>query len=211
MIDTPATRNVHRAQLLGMATSAQQGLDLDDPADYWYRTGQRDAYAYAAALLGQGRVGDPARAAADRVTQLLANGFTDLGVLLDATQPEPPLVHQSLTWVGPIAFQQLLAHHDGVDHDLGTTWGPRHDVRISHHRPHDGTTGLLYAYDRTWDEYVVLAAHATFAVAERVYRRALDRDPHLGLADVLTILHADPSTPQRAPAVTGPEPLRAEP
>lgn len=207
MIDTPATGNVQRAQLLGMATAAQQGLDLDDPADFWYRQGVRDAYAFAAALLVTGVVGDATRSAADRVTGLLGEGVTDLGVLMEATERgERPAPH-GLTWVGPIAFRQILARHDGVDHDLGSTWGPRRDIRISHHRPHDGTTGLLYAYDRTWDEYAVLAHDATVDHVERVYRVALERDPHLAPADVLTLLHADPSAAAPVPATVGAEPL----
>ncbi len=188
MPDTPATSHVHRARLLGLATAAQQDLDLDDPADFWYRQGVRDAYAFAAALLATGTVGDATRAAADRVTDLLGDGITDLGVMMVATEPTPRPAGDGLTWMGPTAFATLTAHQPGIDHDLGTRWSPHRDVRISHRRPHDGTTGLLYAYDRTWDEYAILAddIHADDLEAAT----GVATDPHLPVDRVLALLHA---------------------
>ncbi|GEM_PF-2511244 len=190
MHDTPAALNVHRAQLLGMATTAQQGLDLDDPADFWYRQGVRDAYAFAAALLATGIVGDVTRAGADRVTDLLGDGITDLGVLLVATEPTPRPTQPSLNWMGPIAFGRLTETHVGIDHDLGSRWGAGRDVRISHRRPHDGATGLLYAYDRTWDEYAILADTIDTAIVEAANTAALATDPHLPVDGFLAHLHA---------------------
>lgn len=206
MIDTPATRNVHRAQLLGMATAAQQCLDLDDPADFWYRQGVRDAYAFAAALLATGVVGDVTRAAADRVTDLLGEGITDLGVLMVATEPAPRPEPDGLTWVGPLAFGKLTADQPGIDHDLGSRWGTQRDVRISHRRPHDGTTGLLYAYDRTWDEYAILAHHIDTDTVETAKKAARAVDPDMPVEDFLDVLRearARP-TPAAASLDTGP-------
>ncbi len=208
MTETPATRNVHRAQLLGMATSAQQGLDLDD--DYWYRQGQRDAYAYAAALLVTGRAGDTTRAAADRVTDLLAEGVTDLGVLLHATEPGPyPGTRDRLTWMGPIAFARATEAQPGIDHDLGHRWGHRRDIRVSHRRQRGGGSGMLYAYDRTWDEYAVLGRDVPTSTAEQVRDAALASDPHPDLDDVVALLrHRAPAPPYLG--TQGLEPCRAE-
>lgn len=210
MTDTPATRNVHRAQLLGMATSAQQGLDLDDPADYWYRQGQRDAYAYAAALLVTERAGDATRAAAARVPDLLGEGVVDLGVLLHATEPGTyPGTRDGLSWMGSIAFARATAAQPGTDHDLGHRWGHRRDIRVSHRRQHGGGTGLLYAYDRTWDEYAVLGRDVPTGTAEQVRDDALAADLHPDLDDVVRLLR------QRSPdppflAAHSFEPCRAE-
>ena len=84
MQDTPATSHA-RAHLLGIAALAQQSLDLDDPASFWYRQGARDAHAYATALLVTGQPGQATQAIADRVIQLLGEGVTDVGALMEAT------------------------------------------------------------------------------------------------------------------------------
>lgn len=188
MADTPATLySSSQAQLLGMATAAQRGLDLDDPADFYYRQGTRDAYAYAAALLVTGRSGDATRAAADRVTHLLGEGITDLGVLVQATAitARPPT---GVDWVGKVSFDRLTRNHPGVDHDLGQQWGARRDIRISHRLTEDATVGLLYAYDRTWDEYAILDPAARVEVVARTFHAALDRDAHLPVAEFVTLL-----------------------
>lgn len=183
-----------RTQLLDLALGAQHGISLDDPADYWYLKGTRDAYVYAAAVLAAGQPGDPARAAASRVDDLLGDGTQNIADLLAALDPTPqPEARDGLTWVGPVAFNRLTSTLAGIDHDLGTRWGAQRDVRISHRRPHDGTTGLLYAYDRTWDEYTILAddIHADIVEAARVV--ALDVDPHLPLDRFLHVLHDVPA------------------
>jgi hypothetical protein len=90
MFETPATRHA-RAHLLGIAALAQQSLDLDDPASFWYRQGARDAHAYAVALLATGGPGHATQATADHVIQLLGNGVTDVEVLMEATEPAPAL------------------------------------------------------------------------------------------------------------------------
>lgn len=202
MFDTPATRNVYRAQLLGIAALAQKSLDLDDPADLWYRQGIRDASAYAAALLVTGRVGDITQAAADRAVQLLGEGITDLGVLMEATEPGPRDSREE-TWVGQLSFDRLAARHPGIDHDLGTQWGPRHDIRISHRRPHDGEVGLLYAYDRTWDEYAILDPTAHVQTVTRTFHAALGADPHLPLTDFVSLLRKNSPTVAEQPDSSG--------
>jgi hypothetical protein len=37
-----------------LSRGAHQNLDVDDPVDYWYRLGQRNAYAQAAGLVARG-------------------------------------------------------------------------------------------------------------------------------------------------------------
>lgn len=85
MQDTSATSHA-RAHLLGIAALAQQSLDLEDPASFWYRQGARDAHAYATALLVTGRPGQATQAIADRIIQLLGDGVTDVGVLMEAAE-----------------------------------------------------------------------------------------------------------------------------
>ena len=92
-------RRLARAHLLGIAALAQQSLDLDDPAAFWYRQGARDAHAYAAALLATGRPGELTQATANRVIQLLGEGVTDIDVLMEATETTAPnlrLLHQNV-------------------------------------------------------------------------------------------------------------------
>jgi hypothetical protein len=101
---------------------------------------------------------------------------------------------RDLTWVGQISFDRLAARHPGIDHDLGAQWGDRRDIRISHRRPHDGAVGLLYAYDRTWDEYAILDPAAHVDAVARTFHAALDVDPHLPLADFLTLFRRNAAT-----------------
>jgi hypothetical protein len=64
----------------------------------------------------------------------------------------------ALEWMDPRAFKAQYGVQPGVDRDFGMRCGPRQDQRVSHRRHTlDSPTGLLYAYDLTWDEYAVLA------------------------------------------------------
>lgn len=190
MDDNPATLNVHRAHLLRLAITTQKRLDPTDAIDrYAHREGLRDGYVHAAAMAIAGRSGATAAAtaAAERVIDLLRDGVDDLGVLMETVEPGPR-EPDDLTWVGPIAFARLAVERPGIDHDLGSRWGPRCDIRISHRRPPNGASGLLYAYDRTWDEYAVLHPAASVAEVDRAYRNALARDPHPPISDFVDIL-----------------------
>jgi len=190
MFDTTPESIHHRAHLLSLALGAQHGINLDDPADYWYLKGTRDAYVYAAAVLATGQPGDPARAAAGRVDDLLNDGTQNVADLMAALDPRPQQeTRDALTWIGPSAFNRLTSTHAGIDHDLGTRWGAQRDVRLSHRRPHDGTGGLLYAYDRTWDEYTILADNIHADTVETARVAALAVDPHLPLDRFLHVLH----------------------
>lgn len=190
MFDTTPESIHHRAHLLSLALGAQHGINLNDPADYWYLKGTRDAYVYAATVLATGQPGDPARAAASRVDDLLNNGSQDVAHLLAALDPTPQReARDALTWVGPVAFNRLTSTQAGVDHDLGARWGAQQDLRISHRRPHDGTGGLLYAYERTWDEYTILADDIHADIVETARVAALAVDPHLPVDRFLRVLH----------------------
>ena len=80
-------------QLVGLARSAHVNVDLEDPADYWYRLGQRNAYAHAAGMC-LAPAADPRHfTVADRITAGLSDGVTDLDALTRSRprgSPRPP-------------------------------------------------------------------------------------------------------------------------
>ncbi|NMM24010.1 MAG: hypothetical protein HHJ11_11005 [Phycicoccus sp.] len=82
--------------------------------------------------------------------------------------------------MGTRAFTARYAVQPVVDPILGARWGPRHDQSVSHHLATvDSPTGLLYAYDLTWDEYAVLATDVPRAAVEEALGRARASDAHL--------------------------------
>src|SRR5690349_15652268 len=106
MFDTPTAHGASdllRSQLLELATAAQQALDPDEPAEFWYRQGVRDAYAHAAALQVTGHIGEPAQVAANRVIALIGDEVTDLAVLRTAIEAVGAQPAAQPTWVGPLA------------------------------------------------------------------------------------------------------------
>jgi len=85
-----------------------------------------------------------------------------------------------LHWMGTRAFKARYGVQPGVDRDFGMWWGPRHDQRVSYRRDTlDSPTGLLYAYDLTWDEYAVLATDIPWAAVEAIINRALASDTRM--------------------------------
>ena len=202
MVDSPDARNVTQAALLGLAIAAQQKLDLDDPADFWYQQGARDAYAYAAAMHLTGHPREAVQTAADRVVHLLGEQVTDLDVLTEASQHAcPPAA--GLTWVGQLSFDRLTRGHAGIDHDAGSQWGPRGDIRIFHRLTTGASKGLLYAHDRTWDEYAILDPAAHVDTVAATVREASHPGPELLLDDFVTLLRAN--TPPMGIESTWPE------
>ena len=82
-----------------------------------------------------------------------------------------------LDWTGRHAFIARYAVQPVVDPILSTRWGPRHDQSVSYHLATvDSPTGLVYAYDLTWDEYAVLATGVPKAAVEDALGRALASD-----------------------------------
>ncbi len=67
-----------------LSRGAHRGVDQRDGIDYWYRLGQRDAYAFAAALVVARGVDSNAVAVSEPVTGALSDGVTELGELRDA-------------------------------------------------------------------------------------------------------------------------------
>ena len=189
-------------QLVGLARSAHVNVDLEDPADYWYRLGQRNAYAHAAGMC-LAPAADPRHfTVADRITASLSDGVTDLDALTRAARAALP-GHQAptrdsagLEWIGPKAFQARYGELPGIDHDYGMRWGASQDTRISLRHPTDATAGLLYAYNATWDEYAVLhRAHR-----HRRRRGRVRAGAHRGSADAgRAVRHARPP-PRTGPA-----------
>jgi hypothetical protein len=195
-------------QLLALARNAHRNIELEDPADYWYRLGQRNAYAHAAGLSMANGVDGEAFAAADRVTQALSQGTPDLAELyrtLTATTPTAGRASHSLTWLGPKGFAAAYGEFPGVDVDFGMRWGERGDQRISLRRVSGATHGLLYAYDPTWDEYAVIATQARVADVEATFHQAVGVNIHMSVAEFAEIYASQRlirvSTPHAGPAM----------
>jgi hypothetical protein len=195
-------------QLLALARSAHRNVELDDQADYWYRLGQRNAYAHAAGLSIANGVDGEAFAAADRVTQALSEGTPDLAELyrtLTATPPTRGQAGHQLTWIGPKGFAAAYGDFPGIDVDFGMRWGERCDQRISLRRVSGAIHGLLYAYDPTWDEYAVIAAQARVADVEATFHQAVGMNTHMLVAEFGEIYASQRlmrvSAPYAAPAM----------
>ena len=107
------------------------------------------------------------------------------------TAREPDVSPRRLDWMGRHAFTARYAVQPVVDPILGMRWGPRHDQSVSHHlATGNSATGLVYAYDLTWDEYAVLAIDIPTTAVESALSRALASDKHLTL-EVFAVLLAD--------------------
>lgn len=163
--------------------NAQVNVDLDDPADYWYRLGQRNAYAHALGLSVAGGVDQIAFEVADRLAGALSDGEHNIDLLLsgalEATLAATPTSPQ---WIGPQAFSAQYGHIPGVERDYGMRWGKRSDQRISWRAPLDANTGLLYAYEPLWAEYKVLGTDVPRQAVEAAFTQALDTDVHMDVA-----------------------------
>jgi len=72
----------------------------------------------------------------------------------------------ALRWMGPVAFARACGSVPGINHDLGTRWGPNCDQRVSLRVGVGLDAGVLYVHDPTWDEYAVLATDVTLAEVE---------------------------------------------
>ena len=109
-----------------------------------------------------------------------ANPYGGQGCSADSTTGDPDVTLRRLDWLGRHAFTARHAVQPAVDPILGSRWGPRHDQSVSHHLATvDSPTGLVYAYDLTWDEYAVLATDVPRAAVEAALGRALASDAHL--------------------------------
>ena len=108
-----------------------------------------------------------------------ANPYGGQGCSADSTNGDPDVSLRRLDWLGRHAFTARYAVQPVVDPVLGSRWGPRHDQSVSHHfATVDSPTGLVYAYDLTWDEYAVLATDVPGAAVEAALGRARAGDTH---------------------------------
>jgi len=186
-------------RLVAVALSAHRCLDGADAVDYWYRLRQRNACAQAVGfLLASG--GDRGRAwsVADRVNRGLSDGVTDVADLASAARAAAAAGYRTgeLAWLGPVAFQRQAETGAGGDHDVGLRWGRRRDRRVAVRTAPGSSSGLLYAYDATWDEYAVLARGVDPEVVRAAYRSLPNRDDGADVEDLVRALHARAPGPQ---------------
>ena len=185
MVAQPAERHTDQLheKLVALSRNAQVNVDLDDPTDYWYRLGQRNAYAHALGLSVARGVDHISCEVADRLTGALADGEHSVNFLLTkALEGAPAAVPVSPEWIGPQGFSAQWGHIPGVDRDYGMRWGERGDQRISWRAPLDASTGLLYAYDPLWAEYKILGTDVPREAVEAAFKQALDTDVHMDVA-----------------------------
>lgn len=169
------------ANLIVLARNAAANVDPADPVDYWYRLGQRNAYAHATGMLLAPDLGQGAFRIAERLTAALDAKETDLARLRSAAYGlgVGDGASAGLEWIGPRAFAARYGQVPGLDHDYGFLWGVRDDQRISLRITDGHDIGLLYVYDRTWDEYAVLTELAERAAVERANTCAATGDVYL--------------------------------
>jgi hypothetical protein len=182
---------------VALCRNAHLGVERQDEIDYWYRLGQRDAYAYAAGVVIAREVDSEAFSVAERLTGALTQGVADLAalrsVVLNPVRPEVA-VEAGLAWRGLAAFHAQFPP-GGLDHDFGMRWGANGDQRLSLRLPAGREDGLLYAYDPTWDEYAVLCRNASSAAVEGAFARALQSDIHMSPACFAALVAQEPPTP----------------
>lgn len=181
------TRGLHwdpvAERMISLARNSHRRVDRADEIDYWYRLGQRNAYALAAGLVVSRGVDSEAFAAAERLTAALSEDIDDLPRLREVALAAPSAagVGTSPTWLGADAFTAQYGHVPGLDHDYGMRWGAGGDQRITLRHPVASDRGLLYAYDPTWDEYAVLARAATVQAVRASFDRAVQTDIHMSV------------------------------
>ena len=128
-----------------------------------------------------------------------ANPYGGQGCSADSTTGDPDVSLRRLDWMGRHAFTARYAVQPVVDPILSSRWGPRHDQSVSHHLATvDSPTGLVYAYDLTWDEYAVLATDVPRAAVEAALGRTLASDAHLTVETLAGLLANSLTTPTQA-------------
>jgi hypothetical protein len=83
-------------------------------------------------------------------------------------------------WISPARFDALHGAA-GVDHDFGFLWGPRAEWRVSLRLQPDAQQGVLYAYDRLWDEYLILDPSVTRDAVSDAFAEVVKRHGHRGV------------------------------
>ncbi len=194
-------------RMIALARIAHRSVDQRDDIDYWYRLGQRNAYAHSAGIVIARGVDSTAFAISDRLRAALEDRVADLGPLrctaLGGVSTSD--IAQSPAWLGPMAFAAQFGSLPGVDHDYGMRWGPAGEQRISLRHPMAGDRGLLYAYDPTWDEYAVLSRDATAAAVRSAFTQAVGTNIHMSVTEFASLVARHEATPTLAPRPGGPE------
>ncbi len=192
-------------RMIALARIAHRSVDQRDDIDYWYRLGQRNAYAHAAGIVIARGVDSTAFAISDRLRAALEDRVADLGPLrctaLGGVSTSD--IAQSPAWLGSMAFAAQFGSLPGVDHDYGMRWGPAGEQRISLRHPVTGDRGLLYAYDPTWDEYAVLSQDATAAAVRSAFTQAVGTNIHMSVTDFASLVASHEATPTLAPQTGG--------
>lgn len=207
--DTSSFHRLHwepaAERMIALARNAHRSIDRRDDVDYWYRLGQRNAYAHAAGIVVARGVDSTAFAVSERLTAALEDRVTDLGPLRSTAMGETSTsgLPQSPTWLGPAAFAAQFGSRPGVDHDYGMRWGPAGEQRISLRHPVSGDRGLLYAYDPTWDEYMVLSPDATVSAVNAAFTQAVGTNIHMSVTDFASLVGGNETTPTLAPQPGG--------
>ena len=110
-------------------------LDLDDPADYWYRLGIRDAYAYAAALVVTGRRAETSTQAAAPTGSVTAAGRGVTDSASSGSHRERRLGPRRPGLGGSALLPDRLGQRPPRHRPRPRLrWGPV-GIRISHRRP----------------------------------------------------------------------------
>ncbi len=193
-------------RMIALSRGAHRGVDQRDDLDYWYRLGQGDAYAFAAALVLARGVDSHAFAVSEPVTGALSDGVTELGELRDAaldTRHRAADPDVALAWLGPIQFHQQHRAVPGIELDYGMRWGSNGDQRVSLRLLVAADRGLLYVYDPTWDEYAVLFRDIPAAAVEAAFTRAGQSDIHMSPQSFAAIVAQQPSIPAPVGHVVG--------
>jgi hypothetical protein len=179
------------SKLIALSRNAHVNVDTSDPADYWYRLGQRNAYAHAAGLVLSRGIDQTAFEISDRIAKGLAEGLIQLESLEHVAVADlAPTSAQSPAWIGPQAFAAQCGEVLGIDRDFGMRWGERGDQRISLRRAPEAETGLLYAHDPLWDEYAVLGRDVPARAVEAAFAQAVQVDVHMDVAAFAEIVRS---------------------
>jgi hypothetical protein len=83
--------------------------------------------------------------------------------------------HANRRWLSAAEFHGLGFEPTRPEIDFGMTWGDHHQVRVSFAPYGDGEDGFLYAYDRSADRYLLLAAHTQADRVQAVWHELLER------------------------------------
>lgn len=191
-------------RMVALSRNAHRGVDQRDDIDYWYRLGQRNAYAHAAGIVAAHGVDSNAFAVSERITAALSNGVSEIAELRAAAldvQHRGADPEVKVAWIGPLQFHQQYEDLASIDHDYGMRWGSNGDQRVSHRRPVGADRGLLYVYDPTWDEYGVLLRDVSVAAVEAAFGRAVQTDIHMSAASSAAIIAHQPGAPEPVRAV----------